>query len=225
VTDGAPRSAACALDHLVYAARDLGEGIRRVETVLGVRARPGGRHEGRGTRNALVGLGADAYLEIVGVDTGQPAPSGPRWLGVDDAVEPRLATWCVRLARERGESGDDALQRVVAIAAAHEVDLGAPTQGSRRRPDGTELAWTFTDPGAARLGGVVPFFIDWGESAHPASALESRCASAGIVVEHPEAERVRRLFAALGVDAEVRASSAPGLVASIRTPRGVVVLR
>jgi hypothetical protein len=52
------------VDHLVYATPDLDRGIDEIEKLLGVRASPGGQHQGRGTRNALVALGPTAYLEI-----------------------------------------------------------------------------------------------------------------------------------------------------------------
>src|SRR5262245_37287646 len=78
------------VDHLVYATPDLAVGIRRIETLLGVQATPGGQHPGEGTRNALVALGPTSYLEIIGPDSEQPTPAGPRKFGIDDLKEPRL---------------------------------------------------------------------------------------------------------------------------------------
>ncbi len=85
-----------ALDHLVYAAPDLEAAVDDLERRFGVRAVPGGSHPGRGTRNALIGLGEGAYLEILAPDPDQPLPDGPRWLGADASAGPRLTSWAVR---------------------------------------------------------------------------------------------------------------------------------
>ena len=82
------------MDHLVFAAPDLEEGVRHVETLLGVEMSPGGRHAGFGTRNRLIGFGPHNYMEVVSVDPDQPAPDRPRWFGLDTLETPRLVTWC-----------------------------------------------------------------------------------------------------------------------------------
>src|SRR6187455_233387 len=125
------------VDHLVYAVPDLDAGVADLERRLGVRAAPGGQHPGRGTRNALIALGPDSYLEILAPDPAQAVPPGGRWFGVDPAVPARLAGWAAK--------GAD-LARLAASAGQRGVPLGPVVAGSRQRPDGVMLRWTLTDP-------------------------------------------------------------------------------
>src|SRR5471030_1014335 len=88
------------IDHLVYATPDVDKTVEALGKLLGVKAAPGGRHPGRGTRNALIGLGPRCYLEIVGPDLEQPAPAQPRWFLIDSLHEARLVAWAARRSEE-----------------------------------------------------------------------------------------------------------------------------
>src|SRR5688500_16482444 len=59
------------VDHLFYATPDLERGIAEIKRLVGVRATPGGKHPGRGTRNAFIALGPNSFLEIVAPDPDQ----------------------------------------------------------------------------------------------------------------------------------------------------------
>ena len=205
------------IDHLVFATRDIDATVDRVADRLGVRPTPGGRHPGLGTRNALVDLGAGAYLEIIGVDASAAGPpDGPRPFGLDRITEPRLATWAVKAP---------GLDERVARARAAGYDPGPVQPMSRRRPDGTELRWRLTAPGADAVE-VVPFLIEWADGApHPSTTAAHGCRLVGLTGEHPDPAAVAPLLSALEVDLVVQSATAAALVAVIEGPAGMMELR
>jgi Glyoxalase-like domain len=204
------------VDHLVYATPDLNRGVEEIEKLLGVRATPGGQHPGRGTRNALITLGPATYLEIIAPDPEQPPPKAPRPFGIDGLKESRLVAWAA--------NGDD-LGRLRDEAARKGARLGEVMSGSRRRPDGVLLSWRYTDPQTVLADGLVPFFIDWGQSPHPAHTAAKGASLVSLRAEHPDTQRVQRLLRELGLDLPVQAGAKPALVAIIDSPRGRLELR
>ena len=204
------------VDHLVYGTTDLNRGIEEIEKLLGVRATAGGQHPGRGTRNALVALGPTAYLEIIAPDPEQPLPNQPRPFGLDSLKESKLVAWFVK-------SSDLESQRREAVSKG--VPLGEVRSGSRRRPDGSELKWKFTDPSVLIADGIVPFFIDWGDSPHPALTATKGATLVSLRAEHPDVSDVRTMLQRVGVDLPVKRSPSPKLIAIIEGPRGRVELR
>ena len=204
------------IDHLVYATPDLDRGMAEIGRLTGVSPTPGGRHPGRGTRNALIALGAEAYLEIVGPDPDQPPPPRGRWLGVDTVAAGRLTTWAAR-----GAGLTDLRDR----AAGHGVPLGAVMSGARQRADGVRLTWQLTDPEPLVAGDVVPFFIDWGASPHPAASAAQGATLAALRVEHPDVAGVRRMLRALDLEVAVTRAERPAVVAVVEGRHGRVELR
>ena len=204
------------VDHLVYATPDLSLGIAKLETLLGVRATPGGQHPGRGTRNALIALGPSSYLEIIGPDPEQPKPEKALNFGIDGLGAPKLVTWAA--------NGTD-LEQLATEAARQGFKLGQVRSGSRQRPDGVVLSWRLTDPLTVVADGIVPFFIDWGTTPHP-----SRTAAPGVTLvdlraEHPDAERVQKMLGQIGLHLPVRPGPKPALIATVTSPRGRVELQ
>ncbi|MET0164930.1 MAG: VOC family protein [Vicinamibacterales bacterium] len=204
------------VDHLVYATPDLQFGIETIEKMTGVRAVSGGQHPGRGTRNALISAGPGVYLEIIGRDPDQPAPPQPRPFGIDDLKEPRLVTWVAK-----GEN----LESFAKEAAHAGVKLGEVIDGSRQRADGVVLSWRFTDPRTVAFDGLVPFFIDWGKTPHPAGTATPGLSLIGLRAEHPDPEPVQEALHTLGLDLRVQRGPRPALIATVDTPRGRVELR
>ena len=204
------------VDHLVYATTDLNQGSEEMEKLLGVKATPGGQHPGRGTKNALIALGPTAYLEIIGPDPDQPAPQEPRSFGIDRLTQPKLVTWAMKatnLAQLRNEVTRDGMPYEEVRA------------GGRQRPDGIQLSWAVINPAVPETEGLLPFFIDWGKSPHPAETAAQGATLVSLRAEHPKAHSVEAMLKRLSIDLPVINGPAPALIAVIECPNGRVELR
>lgn len=110
------------IDHIIYTAPTLEEGIDRIESLLGTRPIPGGRHPDFGTHNALLSIGESTYLEVIAPDPQHASPARGTWLASYFSRPPRLATWVLR-------STDIRSLRQTAIA--HGIQLGDVQAGQR----------------------------------------------------------------------------------------------
>lgn len=204
------------VDHLLFATPDLDAGVDLVEDLIGIRASTGGRHIGLGTRNALISLGPASYLEIIAPDPDQTSYRKPRLLGIDELKAPRLVTWVAK--------GND-LEQLASKDLSGGLRLGEVLSGSRMNPDGVKLTWHFTDPFTVIARGIIPFFINWGQSPHPATQAATGASLIGFRAEHPEPEHVRALLDQLGLNLPVFSGPKATLIATIECPKGRVELR
>jgi hypothetical protein len=204
------------VDHLVWGGRDLEQEIDRLQALIGVRATPGGRHIGQGTRNALISLGRAMYLELIGPDPSQAPPAGPRWLGLDDLTIPRLITWAAK--------GED-LEHRADVARRAGVELGEVRSGERQQSDGQMLSWRLTYPDMRHGDGLVPFLIDWGRSPHPAEHAPGGAELVELRGEHPDPAAISQLLRHLGIELRVSRGPTRALIATLATPHGRVELR
>lgn len=207
------------LDHLIYAARDLADGVARIEGLTGAAATPGGQHLGLGTHNALLTFDDRVYFEIIAIDPDQPDPPGPRPFGLDQLTEPALVGYAIH------PTGDETLEDVVAVMTSAGVDHGTVASMSREKPDGSVLSWRLTRGGNTvdASDGALPFAIDWGDQPSPAVSLPSMGELVSLTVHHPD-PTVRVSVAGLGVGVATAEGSAR-LVAEIRTPSGLTTLQ
>ena len=191
------------IDHIIYASPDLDSGVQKFATDYGIEPSPGGRHPGFGTRNALIGLGARAYLEILGIDDGQDVPPTKRFLQLERGSPPGFIAWCAR--------ADRPLRETVEVARATGYDPGEIITMSRKWSDGSTMSWNLTSPLANRYG-VLPFYIDWGRLPNPATLLPPLLTLVSLTLVHPEPTRIRAILDALGEDeVEVEHGALPAL--------------
>jgi hypothetical protein len=203
------------LDHLVVATPDLQKSIAELAELLGVVAAPGGKHPKWRTQNAVLSLGPRMYLEIMGPDGGGRPVEAPRPFGIDRLQSRRLASWVAH-------SSD--LCSTVSIAKSEGIDLGQIQKGSRTKPDGALLEWEMTDLMMDREGGIVPYFIDWGKTAHPGISAPTGCRLESLKVFHPRAAWITAALQKLGIDLIVEEGPA-GIDAQVAGPGGRVILR
>src|SRR5580698_11070746 len=160
----APKKVPTLLDHILLGCDDLDRGIAFVEEATGVRAAFGGVHPGAGTRNALLSLGTNRYLEIIAPDPQQPATDDKR--NLSSLEEPVLVGW----AQHPGD-----IEAFAQRIKDEGVDIVGPQPGSRKRPDGRMLNWK-TLALKDDAGGLFPFFIEWGAGTmHPSIDAPQGC--------------------------------------------------
>jgi hypothetical protein len=207
------------LDHLVVGAQRLSQGCDWVESALGVRPQPGGRHVAMGTHNALLRLGPRLFLEVIAVDPDGTAPQRPRWFDLD---EPRMRATLAEgphLIHYVARTGD-----VAALAAQSPIDLGAILPMARG-----DHRWQITVPADGHLPGrgLVPTLIQWPDARHPAELLPDHGLSlVALAGEHPDPAPIRAAVARLGLADSVKVTygQSPRLAAMIRTRRGVITI-
>lgn len=216
-----------ALDHLVIAARTLGEGVDWCEATLGLRPDGGGRHAFMGTHNRVFAIGSaafpQAYAEIIAIDPDAPAPTAhARWFDLDDAAlqrtladdGPQLVHWVAR--------GDDTAAAHAALRDAG-IDCGAWRDAERMTPHGL-LRWRIgvRADGRRLLGGAAPALIGWGD-VHPTDAMPA----SGVALRAMAVAGWPPSLAGLlppSITRDPRAE-APALCVTLDTPLGAVTLR
>jgi hypothetical protein len=212
---GADDAVPSELDHLVYATPDLEPTVADLEARLGVCFVTGGVHPAWRTRNALLPLSETSYLEVIGPDPATSSDARPTLFGIDGLSSARLVTWAAK--------GID-LKHLVLAMRARGQEFGAVVQGSRLNADGARLSWVLTDPFANRAGGVLPFFIEWRGSSHPASVAAPGATLVSLFAEHPSPDEVQQPLHALDIALAVNVGPAPRLRALLRTPNGLLEL-
>lgn len=210
VLDAELREAVAAFDHVLLGASDLDAAIRWVEERTGARARFGGSHPGRGTRNALLSLGTLQYLEIIAPDPAQP--DAPDERGLRRLSSPHIIQWAIHT---------DDIAGAKRAAEAGGVKTIGPEPGSRRRPDGKMLRWQAL--GILQTTPLVPFLIQWDQgSPHPSLDAPPLGRVKSLRFETPQPDELRRILRGIGVEADIRMSNAPRIVLTVQTARGEI---
>jgi len=145
------------VDHLIWGTGDLQQAVVEFEKKAGRAPAFGGKHPHLGTANYLASLGDKVYLEILGPDTG----SEPGVLANKLAELPanQLLGFVLSTAN---------LDKVAEAARISGLQVYGPIESSRQTETGDLLTWQGLALMGHGYGDYVPFFIDWGDTPHPA---------------------------------------------------------
>lgn len=210
------------LDHLSFAAGPdgLASTAQRIGSLLGKDFVDGGVHPRFGTRNMILPLAGNTYLEVVEVldhPASDKAPFG-------------------QAVRARSALGGGWLGWVVAVDDISVVErrLGREAvRGNRHRPDGSELAWRQIGVNGLIADPQLPFFIEWESPAemHPSAGADPDYSLACLEIAgdpHRVSEWLGETVEAPLEDVKVEwvaPNGTPGIIAvQVQTPSGLVRL-
>ena len=163
-------------DHAVIAVADLERAIEAY-SALGFDVSPGGRHEHRGTHNALIRFGGADYIELLGVyDPERALKSGLNGRTLAEFVRERqggLVGHCY--ATDDIEAEADRTREA-------RLEMVGPFEMRRERPDGRALTWRLLVPEDIPWRRRWPFFIEWDAPDEERLAVEG-------VGDHPNGAR------------------------------------
>jgi hypothetical protein len=208
------------LDHLSYAAGPDGleATAAHLGDLMGGTFEDGGIHPRFGTRNMILPMAGDTYLEVVEVldhPASDKAPFG-------------------QAVRKRTELGGGWMGWVVAVddIATVESRLGRnAVAGNRHRPDGTELLWKQIGVNGLIADPQLPFFIQWDSPSelHPSAGADGEISLACLEIAgdpHRVSEWLGETVEAPLEDVKVEwvaPHGVPGILAvQVQTPNGLV---
>ena len=209
------------VDHVSYAAEHDGlqPTAERLAKLIGVEPVDGGVHPRFGTRNVVLPLAHERYVEVVEVldhPASDKAPFG-------------------QAVRARSEAGGGWLGWVVAVddIKPYEARLGRESvEGNRHRPDGVELKWRQLGVKGLMSDPQLPYYVQWeDESVHPSAGADTSVTIEGLQIAG-DPERVKEW---LGLPPDktstvidftfVAPHGTPGLLAvTFQTPEGLVTI-
>jgi len=204
------------IDHIVYCVLNLEEAILDLEQKLGVKAKIGGAHLTQGTRNALINLGDECYLEILSIDHDNKDIEAPRWMGIDLLQSSKITRWALKANNLLSDS---------LHLSKYNSKMGEVKGGSRKMLNGQTLTWQIAMPLASPEVDVVPFITDWSDSdVHPTDTLDHLCELVELKLFHPIPDEIKTLFEKLNIKMDVSFSDQPSIGITVKCPKGIVRL-
>ena len=189
----------------MYAVPDLENSMAEIASITGIVPLDGGVHPGNGTRNALLGLSNSSYLEIIGPDKKQNLENTLGELLVSKNTS-GIRAWAVAVSD---------LASVADVAQELGFRVRDRKEMSRKTPEGSLLEWELLFLEDA----LLPFFIDWKGSEHPARKAPSGCGLVELSISAEEPKVYQELLKKFQLEVCV-SEGEPAISAIIRSPKG-----
>jgi hypothetical protein len=182
----------CELDHILIGCPSLEEASRWFTATTGSATQPGGSHPGRGTRNALLPLAGETYLELLAPDPLQASSSTGR-AESETLNAPAFCWWALR-TRD--------LREIKKALESSGVACSELLTGHRETDTGKTLQWSMLMTSDKELQCQLPFFIDWGENPQHPGVQPPAGEIASLTFRGPEAKRLAGLLEHIGLQSD-----------------------
>lgn len=193
----------------------MDDAILDFEQKLGVRPIFGGYHKSFGTKNALINLDKNMYLELIAADDDNIDVLPPRWMGIDLLSKNQITRWALK--SDDLEADSDMLRN-------HQSAMGKIQKGSRSTSDGSLLQWQLSMPLPHPEVELIPFILDWKKTEkHPSELLpDMGCTLVKLFGTHPSPEKFTPIFKALEYDFLIKKADRVQIKMILDCPKGVI---
>jgi len=204
------------VDHVILAIDSLDRGIDLLRNATGITPTQGGVHPGRGTQNALLGLGQGRYLELIAPNPDDTAASARATAATRGAYFRQFRSltpigWAVHVS-------DVGAERARLLRAG--LRPGPITPGSRATGDRRLLRWQTLNPWGQERG-VLPFVIAWDATTpHPSATAPAGCVLSGLQIVSPSADSLRSAFVRAGWPVSIVRGAPEHLELTLACPDG-----
>lgn len=199
------------IDHIILAAPDYEEALKEFETMTGIKPARLGGLKGLGIRAARVATDNNCYIEILAPDPNKAGPIGAKLAELEEGT---LIPYHYAI---RASEFDELQQEYVPNVLGYvpdRINLFSPD------PDGLPAKWGMLFMQGHFLGGIVPYFVDWGKCAHPISSVPTVGPLKSLTITAPGGSQVHSILKNIELVTTVEGD--PGLEFCIGTPEGTI---
>ena len=229
------------IDHLVVAATSLEQGVQWCEALFGITPALGGEHALFGTHNRLFKIATPkfsmAYFEIIAINPEAIRPKKTtslhphRWFDLDNPELQKSISKKPRLIHFVASTPDIKAARMALRMEG--IDRGPAIHAERQTSKGL-LHWQISvrADGQRLFDGTLPTLIQWGKPdateplrLHPRNTLpRSGVTLQSIDITHPSAEKLQAAYTSIGLNGISISEGPANIKATLKTPKGIVVL-